>query len=179
MESDPVEQSIAISDDALKLLVAQYGVRGTARVLKLDRKATNAFRKRVERAGWCRDPIIGPLAAAAVKDCRLSPVVANLSPLQAHAEEMKRLSGATRLSMARVVHSGFQHAENMPAPLVIEEAQNLKALGALGEAAHGWSGAGVSGNGLRLTFTATVAHDQPPTIDIDCEDITPEQVTEI
>lgn len=133
------EQPIIISDDALKLLVAQHGVRGTARVLQLDTRATNAFRKRVERAGWCQDPIIGPLAAHAVKDATCKPVVANLSPAQAYNEEMKRLSGETRLSVARTVHKGFAHAAEMKPQSIVVNAQDLKALGALGDTAHQWS----------------------------------------
>jgi hypothetical protein len=78
-----------ISEDALKLMVAQYGVRGTARMLEMDTQETNAFHKRVERAGWCQEPDIAPMIAKNTREAQSRPVVAMVSPMQALAAKMK------------------------------------------------------------------------------------------
>lgn len=50
------ESTMEVSDDALKLLVAEHGVRGTARLLGMDETQTHTFRQRVTRGKWLADP---------------------------------------------------------------------------------------------------------------------------
>jgi hypothetical protein len=170
MDPDP----IVISADAAKLLVAQHGVRGAARVLQLDQRATEAFRKRVQRAGWMRDPSVGQPAAIAAKEAMLRPIVAPVSPAQAHNEEMKRLGSETRLSVARTVQKGFAHAENQKPEEIIAQAQELKALGGLADMAHNWSNTGPT---VKVSLAVTGAHQiataEPESIEAewsDCSD---------
>lgn len=133
-----------VSDDALKLMVAENGVRGTARMLGLDKTATDAFRKRVERAGWMSDPAIAAMRAKAVVPFggkAPAPVVAALSPQAAVLQEISNLGSKTRLSLARGIAKAGEHIESMDGQELLLDSANVKNVAQTADLVHGWKDA--------------------------------------
>jgi hypothetical protein len=159
------EQTMAVSDDALKLLVAEHGVRGTARLLGMDESQTHAFRQRATRGKWLHEPgMTGRDRTLAAAGRPASPVVAKMSPAQAVQAELQALGYETRVSIARTVSKAGKHFETMAPALVIADAGNLKNIAQTADLVHGWKDAAPQVK-IRLDVLSGSAEAQP--IDIE------------
>jgi hypothetical protein len=138
------EQTMAVSDDALKLLVAEHGVRGTARLLGMDESQTHAFRQRATRGKWMLEPAIAAIRAksdSVIIGRPSSPVVASMSPTQAIHAELNTLGHKTRLSLARGIAKAGEHIESLEGKQIVEDAQNIKSVAQTADLVHGWKDA--------------------------------------
>lgn len=131
-------QPVAISDDALKLMVAEHGVRGTARLLGMNERQTDAFRQRVTRGKWLADPHIASVRAKASPTSPYSPVVAKLSPTAALHGELVALGQKTRVSLARTIAKAGTHLETLDGAAVVADAGNVKAIAQTADLVHNW-----------------------------------------
>jgi hypothetical protein len=132
-------QSLEVSEDALKLMVAEHGVRGTARLLGMDERQTDTFRQRVTRGKWLSDPAIATMRAKSVRPT--VPVVAALSPHAALAAEIAALGGKSRLSLARGVSKAAEHIESMKGVDILDRSGDVKAVAQTADLVHGWKDA--------------------------------------
>jgi hypothetical protein len=136
-----MSETTAISDDALKLLVAEHGVRGTARMLQMDESATHAFRKRVTRAGWMTEPAVVAIREKteyATAGRPALPIVAKMSPTSALQAEIAALGQKTRVSLARGIAKAGETVEAMTGQEIVENASNVKSIGQTADLIHGW-----------------------------------------
>jgi hypothetical protein len=135
------EQTMAVSDDALKLLVAEHGVRGTARLLGMNESQTHAFRKRVTRAGWMQETAIAAIRAKS-ENVNLgrpaAPLVPALSPTAAIHAELAQLGSKTKLSIARGVAKASEHIEKMQGSDILEKSQDVKSVTQTAAIVHNW-----------------------------------------
>lgn len=130
-----------VSDDALKLLVAEHGVRGTARLLQMSDTQAETFRKRAYRAGWVREPAIAAIRAKAVDangGLRASPIVPALSPTAALHAELAAHGARSRTAIARTVTKAAEHFETLDAPSIVADAGNLKSIAQTASIVHSW-----------------------------------------
>lgn len=135
------EPTTAVSDDALKLLVAEHGVRGTARLLGMDERQTHAFRQRVTRGKWLDDPSMKALRVHSeeVGPGRPSaPVVAKMSPVAALQAEIAALGAQTKYGLAKGMASAAAVIQEMPGAVVLENAQNVKSVAQTASLVHNW-----------------------------------------
>jgi hypothetical protein len=135
------EQTMAVSDDALKLLVAEHGVRGTARLLGMDERQTETFKKRVTRAGWMQEKAVAEIRAKSVNvnlGRPSSPLVPALSPTAALHAELNLLGSKTRLSIARGIAKAGEHIESMDGQEILIDAQNIKSVAQTADIIHGY-----------------------------------------
>ena len=139
-----MSEALAISDDALKLLVAEHGVRGTARLLQMDERQSETFRKRAQRAGWLNDPAIAGIRAVSnnVQVGRPAlPVVPGLSPQAAIHAELVALGQKTRLSLAKGIAKAGEHVETLDGAAIVADAGNVKSIAQTADLIHGWKDA--------------------------------------
>lgn len=137
-------QSLEISEDALKLMVAENGVRGTARMLGMDERQTEAFKRRVSRAGWMSDPAIAAIhkqSNAPSAGRPLLPAVPKMSPIAAVQAELASLGSKTRLSLARGVSKAANHVETLSGSDILEKSAEVKAVAQTADLVHGWKDA--------------------------------------
>lgn len=164
---------IEISDDALKLLVAEHGVRGTARLLGMDETQTAAFRQRAYRHRWLEDPAVKELQRMSEKPAPANvarPVVAAVSPQAALLAEMKALNEKTRIGHARAAAKVAEHIQELPAHELLEKAQDVKATAQHADLVHGWKESGPASVKLRLDVVGSA---QEPVIDVQADIVTP------
>lgn len=167
------EAALEVSDDALKLLVAEHGVRGTARLLGMDERQTHAFRQRATRGKWLHEPgmvalrertMIAPANVA-------KPIVAAVSPAQAIAAEISQLGSKTRLSLARGIAKAGEHIERMDGQKIVLDAQNVKAIAQTASTVHSWDKS-VTAPKIRLELLSS--KNEGAAIEIEAEPVTTE-----
>ncbi len=168
MDTDP----LVISDDALKILVAEHGVRGTARLLGMDDRQRDAFRQRVTRGKWLSDPamakirertVVGPNASVA------KPVVATVSPNAAIAAEIATLGSKSRVSIARGVAKAAETVENMAGDAILAISSDVKNIAQTADLALGWKDAAPQ---VKIRLDVLGAAQEQPLIDVQAE-VTP------
>ncbi len=161
-----MSEAVAVSDDALKILVAEHGVRGTARLLGMDERQTETFKRRVSRAGWLNEPHLAALRAksSVVQTGRPAlPIVSTLSPTAALSAELTALGSESRVSIARTVARAGKHFETMPAPDVIEAAGNLKSIAQTADLVHGWKDAAPQ---VKIRLDVLSGSTEAPIVDV-------------
>lgn len=134
-------EQIEVSDDALKLLVAEHGIRGTARLLQMDDRQTMAFRQRATRGKWMQDPAIAAIRANAITVSPANvakPIVANVSPQAAVMAELQALGSETRVSLARGIAKAGKHIAELSGPDIVADAGNVKSIAQTADLVHGW-----------------------------------------
>lgn len=163
---------MAVSDDALKLLVAEHGVRGTARLLGMDETQTHAFRQRVTRGKWLADPAIASIrknSDVPMRGFAAAPIVAKMSPQAALASEIAELGVQTRASLARGIAKAGEHIESLPGAEVVDKAQEVKAIAQTASTVHSWDRSAVQPK-IRLELLASKG--EVTAIDIESEVVT-------
>lgn len=134
----------AISEDALKLMVAEHGVRGTARMLQMDERQTEAFKRRVSRAGWMRETAVAAIHAqsnAPTAGRPLLSAVPKLSPIAAVQAELASLGAQTRVSLARAIGKAGSHLETLEPERIVEQSSDVKNIAQTADLVHGWKDA--------------------------------------
>ncbi len=167
-----MSQAIAISDDALKLLVAEHGVRGTARLLELDERQTMAFRQRAQRGKWMQDPAIAAIRQRAVSIAPANvarPIVSAVSPQAALASELASLGQQTRLSLAKGMAKAGAHIQEMPAEAIVADAGNVKSIAQTADLVHGWKD---SAPQVKIRLDVLNANAETPVFEVKTETIT-------
>lgn len=161
-------QAQPITDDALKMLVAQHGVRGTARLLEMDTQATEAFRKRVQRAGWCQEPDMKPLVQQAVRDAQARPVVSTVSPIQVLAASMKEDAIMGRAAALKAGRKALSHIAEMPAETLTTKvmSETAKNWGGMHATAAGYA---ASDSVAKVSLSVTAARGEAPPVTLDAE----------
>ncbi len=161
-----MEPNVEISDDALKILVAEHGVRGTARLLGLSETQTHTFRKRVTRGKWLDDPAletvkqrtqISPQSVA-------KPIVSTMSPNQALAQEISQLGGESRLSLARGIRRAAQTVEALTGNEILNRSGDVKAITQTADLVHGWK---ESAPNVKIRLDVLSGADSHPVIDVE------------
>lgn len=161
-----MDNQTIVSDDALKLLVAEHGVRGTARMLDMDERQTDAFRQRVTRKKWMADPAIAALRAKASPTSAYAPVVAKMSPQAALASEIATIGQTTRLALARGIAKAGAHIEGLAGDAIVADAGNVKAIAQTADLVHGWKDAAPQVK-IRLDVLGATAEAQITEIEAD------------
>lgn len=163
-----ITDAVTISDDALKLMVAEHGVRGTARMLGFDQRQTDAFRQRVTRQRWLQDPAIAQLRAQSGRSLTRSPdpLIAKMSPAQAAAAELASVGAASRLSLARGVKKAAEHVETMNGDEILSKAQEVKAITQTASTIHGWQDQSPT---VKLRLDILGAAPEAPAIEVESE----------
>jgi hypothetical protein len=157
--------TLEISEDALKLMVKEHGVRGTARMLQMDERATDAFRQRVTRGKWLHEPGMSGRDRTLVAAGRpASPVVAKMSPAQAVQAELQALGQKTRVSIAKGLARAGEVISEMGGVQVIDNAHEIKSVAQTADLVHGWKDAAPQVK-IRLDVLSGSAEAQP--IDIE------------
>lgn len=161
-----------VSDDALKLLVAEHGVRGTARLLGMSDTQAETFRKRVSRAGWMQETAIAAIRAKSdtgIVGRPSAPLVPKMSPTAALHAELAAHGARSRSAIARTVTKAAEHFETMDAPSVIADASNLKAITQTASLVHSWDRQGATPK-IRIDLLANKG--EVASIEVDSEVVT-------
>lgn len=169
------DTSVAISDDALKLLVAEHGVRGTARLLGMDDRQMETFKRRVTRERWMHDPLMAELrekGQLVASGRPVLPVVPKISPTAALHAELVTLGQKTRLSLARGIAKAGEHIETMDGQKILMDSQNVKAVAQTADLVHGWKD-----SAPQVKIRLDVLNGQAPEPVIDVESVVREDVS--
>lgn len=161
-----METPLAISDDALKILVAEHGVRGTARLLGMDERQTDAFRQRVTRGKWLSEPAIAALRAKASPTSPFTPVVAKMSPTVAIAQEIQALGQQSRIGLAKASASVATFVATRKPEQNLEDAGNIKAAAQTADLVFGWKDAAPQVK-IRLDVLGSV--QETPVFDVEAD----------
>lgn len=135
-----------VSDDALKLLVAEHGVRGTARLLGMDETQTHTFRQRVTRGKWLADPAMIALRSKSEPPVAGRPVlpVTVMSPLAANAAELARLGMQTRMGIAKGLARAGDKIGDMGGGEILDAAHEIKSVAQTASLVHSWDRQGAT-----------------------------------
>ncbi len=159
-------QPLKISDDALKLLVAEHGVRGTARMLGMDETQMNTFRKRVTRAGWMQEPDIAALRAKSSPTTVAAPIVSKMSPTAAVVAEIQALGAQTRHGHARAAAAIAAHVAGRDAEENLIDMQNVKAAAQHADLVYGWKDAAPQ---VKIRLDVLSSSSDAPIVDVAAE----------
>lgn len=168
-EAALMSEAVAVSDDALKLLVAEHGVRGTARLLGMDDRQMEAFKRRVTRQKWMEEPGIAAMrerGQIATPGRPLIPVVPKMSPTAALASEIAALGSKTKLSLARGMAKAGEHIETLDGASVVAQSQDIKAIAQTADLVHGWKDAP---GAVKIRLDVLSGSSEAPTIDIQAD----------
>jgi hypothetical protein len=98
---------------------------------------------RAKRKGWTRQ----------MEDIKAEKQSLAITPLRAVVETLADLGRDSRLKLARGLHKGASHVEQLTGPEVLESAQPILALTKASSAVHGWPNSG-TGTAIRLDLLA-------------------------
>lgn len=151
--------------EAVKTLSIAIGVSEAVRRMGIEAHAMAVY-QRARREGWqIKDRPRGePLPGTVQKVVKLVK-----TPSQVMAEELKDLGSRSRLSLARGLAKGAEHVENLPAEIVLADAQNVKSLVQSTSIVHGWQNSAPTVN-VNLGMTAQREGAQPETLEAEWSD---------
>jgi hypothetical protein len=149
-----------ISWEAVKALAAVVGVREAARQMGLSEEQV---KKRCTREGWLATPEarVANQRAVAMRSGSSAPIpLSPMSPAALIHAELAQLGSKTRLSIARGIAKAGEHIETLPAPEILDRAQDIKSVAQTADLVHGWKDAAPQVK-IRLDVLSGSAEAQP------------------